>query len=58
MENNKGSVSDVIDATGELAASVVGLFLKINPDYKIEYLDGGTSFGMINPTDDIMVAYL
>ena len=32
MENNKGSVSDVIDATGELAASVVGLFLKINPE--------------------------
>ncbi|MCX6451670.1 MAG: lysophospholipid acyltransferase family protein [Actinobacteria bacterium] len=32
MENNKGSVSDVIDATGELAASVAGLFLKFNPE--------------------------
>jgi hypothetical protein len=38
--------------------SVVDQLLKINPDYKIEYLDGGTSFGMINPKDDIMVAYL
>ena len=38
--------------------SIVDQLLAINPAYKIEYLDGGTSFGMTNPTDDILVAYL
>lgn len=38
--------------------SIVDQILKINPSYKIEYLDGGTSFGVVNPVDDILVAYL
>jgi len=38
--------------------AVIDLLLKINPNYKIKYLDGGTSFGVVNPMDDILVAYL
>jgi len=38
--------------------SIVDRILEINPNYKITYLDGGTSFGVVNPIDDILVAYL
>jgi hypothetical protein len=32
--------------------------MKINPNYVIDYLDGGFSFGRQFPPNDIMVAYV
>lgn len=36
----------------------IDLLLKINPNYVIEYLDGGFSFGRQYPEKDILVAYI
>lgn len=38
--------------------TVLKKLYQINPNYKIEYLDGGQSFGFTNPEDDILVAYI
>lgn len=38
--------------------SVIEKLYQINPEYQLKYLDGGRSFGMVNPVDDILVAYV
>lgn len=38
--------------------SVLEKLFQINPNYQLEYLSGRQSFGFVNPTDDILVAYI